>query len=190
MAAFGFLLPLGATCALCHHRGTTRQGWFVAHRGLQTVGAVTGVSCWIAALVHVGGLSESHFTRPHHVLGMAVIVGVFFQVVNGFCRPHLPADPHAAHSETRNLWYGVHRVVAFFVLVGGAINIILGPDVFVNVYLGSGDYYSLAGYQYSGANLKYFVYALGGATLAVVLGAYVFSIFCRKRPEWELVVKS
>jgi hypothetical protein len=135
----------------------------------------------LAAVIHVGQISEAHFTRPHHALGMAVILGVAFQMVNGFCRPHAPK--HEPESEARRLWFGVHRVVAFFVLVGGAANILLGPGVFTNVFLGGADFYIIAGSVYSGQNLVYFINVCGAAALGAVCGGFLFGTFCRPKPQ-------
>jgi hypothetical protein len=46
---FGFLLPAGGVVAYCHRRHSTRKTWFVAHRGLQTLGGVAGMASWCVA---------------------------------------------------------------------------------------------------------------------------------------------
>jgi len=183
--AFGLVLPLGALIAQCHHRGTKSKLWFSLHTKLQVLGALCGIGGWIAALVHVNTIGSINFNNSHEQLGLAVIIGVFFQVLNGALRPHVPKEAGMEPSFVRKTWFQIHRFTAIGVLVGGTVNILLGPGVFQGMFLGSANFYSIAGLVYTGQNLLYFIYAVGGCALGVVVLGAIYGIFLRHQPVWQ-----
>ena len=146
--AFGFVLPLGGSLGYCHPRGTKDKTWFYAHASLQLLGGLAGLGCWISTVVHVNNVGSPNFSNSHEILGMAVIVGVLLQLINGICRPHLPKGAGTEPSPQRKAWYGLHRILAFFVLICGATNLLLGPGV-LDSYLGGATYFQIAGLEYN-----------------------------------------
>ena len=78
--AWGLLLPTGACSAhFCRQMG--QEGWwFQLHRALQCSGllvATAGFATVVAAVSERGG---AHFSKPHHQIGLAVMVLGWMQV--------------------------------------------------------------------------------------------------------------
>uniref|UniRef100_A0A7S1UQC6 Cytochrome b561 domain-containing protein n=1 Tax=Grammatophora oceanica TaxID=210454 RepID=A0A7S1UQC6_9STRA len=87
----------------------------------------------IAVIVAISALSvqtnPNHFSNPHHWVGLILLIGITFQVMNGFLRPPVEKrDPYAAShydmenswiklpNSPRQLWYLTHRLMAVSML--------------------------------------------------------------------------
>jgi hypothetical protein len=92
--------------------------WFRLHRGIQCTGllaALIGFGCIIAALDE---LKVEHFTKPHHQLGLVIMIGGVMQPINAVLRPH--------KGDQRLLWQIIHKGSGYLLLLGGIYNCIVG----------------------------------------------------------------
>lgn len=105
----------------------------------------------IAVIVAISAMSvqtdSSHFNHPHHWVGLVLLVGVTFQVMNGFLRPPVEKrDPYSASHydmdngwlklprSPREVWYFSHRVTGISMLLMGIYQIQSGLSLFANNY--------------------------------------------------------
>lgn len=105
----------------------------------------------IAVIVAISAMSvqknSSHFNHPHHWVGLVLLVGVTFQVMNGFLRPPVEKrDPYAtSHYDMdpgwlklprspREVWYFSHRVTGISMLGMGIYQIQSGLNLFAENY--------------------------------------------------------
>jgi len=86
LIAFAFCFPIGATCAMCHQRGSPKTSWFFYHRSIQVCGCLCSIICFATGYSHVDLMSEHHFTQVHHILGLVLTIFVMLQVILGFLR--------------------------------------------------------------------------------------------------------
>ena len=181
LLAFAFLFPFGATCALCHPRGTPNTTWFEWHRGIQIAGCVCAVLAGGTGYYHMEELSENHFTQLHHNLGLVLGVFALFQVINGLFRPQpneakQPKEP----SKPRQGWYIVHRIFAILILYLGIYNMYLGPILFQAVFLGAATQYQVLGVTFDVVTFIAFVNACCVIVLVGVTAAAGYAQFVRK----------
>lgn len=105
----------------------------------------------IAVIIAISAVSvqqdSSHFNNPHHWVGIIMLVGITFQVMNGFLRPPVEKrDPYStSHYDIdrgfikwprspREVWYFSHRVTGISLLGMGIYQIVSGLDLFAANY--------------------------------------------------------
>lgn len=105
----------------------------------------------IAVIIAISAMSvqpnSSHFNHPHHWVGLVMLVGVTFQVMNGFLRPPVEKrDPYStSHYDIdngrmklprtpREVWYFSHRVTGISLLAMGIYQIQSGLNLFAKNY--------------------------------------------------------
>lgn len=105
----------------------------------------------IAVIVAISAMSvqddSTHFSHPHHWVGLILLVGVTFQVMNGFLRPPVEKkDPYSASHydmdnswlklprSPREVWYFSHRVTGISMLGMGIYQIQSGLTLFAENY--------------------------------------------------------
>ena len=105
----------------------------------------------VAVIIAISAVSvqkdSSHFNHPHHWVGVIMLVGVTFQVMNGFLRPPVEKrDPYStSHYDIdqgfiklprspREVWYFSHRVTGISLLGMGIYQIVSGLDLFAENY--------------------------------------------------------
>mmetsp|Transcript_129358 Transcript_129358/g.360277 ORF Transcript_129358/g.360277 Transcript_129358/m.360277 type:complete len:371 (-) Transcript_129358:206-1318(-) len=125
LASWGCLLPAGVIWA----RGI---GWrnpkrIQGHRLIQMVGwllQLVGFACIVA---HKG--FTAHFTAPHEVLGLIVVILGTLQPINAQLR-HLKGVGHPApdgsRTALRKKWEYLHKGCGYVAVIAGPINVILG----------------------------------------------------------------
>lgn len=85
--------------------------------------------------------SPKHFSDPHHIVGLIILMLVTFQVMNGFLRPPVEKrDPYAMETKiagiitlpgtARELWKILHKCVGAFVLAMGFWQLKAGMDLY------------------------------------------------------------
>lgn len=125
LTAFVLLLPLGAAFAILGDRSTGK--WFLPHLVLQHLGAVFALAGFGLGIAYrtqrYGG---GHFTAPHHIIGIVVVLLVLLQLSLGWGRPH-PPEKDTPPTTSRRVWLWLHRFVALSLFVLAFTNIILGP---------------------------------------------------------------
>jgi hypothetical protein len=105
----------------------------------------------IAVIIAVSAMSmqknPSHFNHPHHWVGLSMLIGITFQVMNGFLRPPVEKrDPYStSHYDIhegfikmprtpREVWYFSHRLTGISLLAMGVYQIVSGLDLFAANY--------------------------------------------------------
>mmetsp|Transcript_22874 Transcript_22874/g.32741 ORF Transcript_22874/g.32741 Transcript_22874/m.32741 type:complete len:655 (+) Transcript_22874:34-1998(+) len=105
----------------------------------------------IAVIVAISAMSVqtsgSHFSDPHHWVGLVLLVAVTFQVMNGFLRPPVEKrDPYATShydmnssflklpKSPREVWYFSHRCTGIAMLAMGIYQIQSGLTLFADNY--------------------------------------------------------
>lgn len=107
----------------------------------------TVVAAIVAITAKSGQTSPSNFSHPHHVVGVAMLVFMTFQVMNGFMRPPVEKkDPYSARQflegqsffeiprSPRDVWLLVHRVSGVAMLGMGMYQISSGLALFADDY--------------------------------------------------------
>jgi len=118
--AWGGFIPLGAIIANRFHIGS----WFVWHRGLQSIGWLLQLVGFVMAVVYAQEHS-SHFSVPHAVIGLVVVVIGTAQPLNALVRPHVPAEGERK-SMKRKVWEVVHKGSGWIAVALGAANVFIG----------------------------------------------------------------
>jgi hypothetical protein len=109
---FAICLPILVILPFHKHRG---EAWFLAHR----VMAGLTMTLLIAALVSAFAYVDSHFSKPHHWVGLAAAAVLCINPFLGLLRP-------AKEHKSRPLWFAAHRVVGYGALGLGLVAMILG----------------------------------------------------------------
>jgi len=95
------------------------------------------------------------------------------------------ASPGNEKWTPRSIWYVGHRIIALFVLIGGSINISLGSDVFQNVFLSHGQYYTLNGVEYNTQTCVFILTVIWILDLTVIGLGFSFGTFLRRFADGE-----
>lgn len=107
----------------------------------------------LAVIVAISAMSvqtrASHFSDPHHWVGLLLLVAITFQVMNGFLRPPVEKqrnDPYAAShydmdsgflklpKSPREVWYWSHRFTGVAMIGMGIFQIQSGLNLFATNY--------------------------------------------------------
>lgn len=135
--SWGCLLPLGVLWARNLRQSSRKFGgspiWFAGHRILQSVGwlfQLIGFACIIAHKHNGGGKLAVHFSAPHEVVGLIVVILGSVQPINAQLR-RLPCVGHFkddGHSRTtaRIAWEWLHKGQGYVAVILGAINVVVG----------------------------------------------------------------
>jgi len=116
--AWGVLIPTGIFLARFtkHVHPTTGPAafWFHRHWIVQCVGAALSLLGFALAVAMVP--SGSHFTTPHHVLGLVVVLLGVIQPLNAKLRPHKPPAGEPVPLK-RTAWEWLHRGLGYVAAV-------------------------------------------------------------------------
>lgn len=125
--AWGLAIPVGVISARFGKRVPPTSGpnacWFVTHRIIQSAGVLVAVIGFILALVMTP--SSTHFSLPHHVLGLVVMILGILQPINAVLRPHVP-KPGEAKSTLRLAWEVGHKGSGYVAVILAMATIFLG----------------------------------------------------------------
>jgi len=134
--SWGFLLPLGVLWARNLRQVNIESGghpiWFAGHRIFQCIGwllQLIGFACILLHKQRGGGMLAMHFTAPHEILGLVVVVLGSLQPINAQLR-HLPCVGHPSEDGVRTAsriaWEWLHKGQGYIAVILGAINVIVG----------------------------------------------------------------
>lgn len=133
LLSWGCLLPLGILWArnlrLSRRMLGSTPMWFAGHRILQSVGWFFQLLGFVLVIILKGGSAGLHFSSPHEILGLVVVVVGSLQPLNAQLR-HLSCIGHpeegSAKQSARLAWEFAHKGLGYGAVVCGAINVILG----------------------------------------------------------------
>jgi len=134
--SWGLLLPLGVLWARNLRQINVKFDghpiWFAGHRILQSIGWLLQLMGFAFIYAHKqkgGGVLAVHFTAPHEILGLVVVVLGSSQPINAQLR-HLPCVGHPSAEEGRTnariVWEFLHKGQGYIAVILGAINVIVG----------------------------------------------------------------
>jgi hypothetical protein len=124
--AWNVLTPLGIAFPRyfkkCFTNPTT---WFRVHRGLQSSAVLTALTA--VGLAIASTPAGTHFSIPHTVLGLVVIILAIIQPVLGILRPH-KADGSKGEvtTQARIYWEHTHRSLGYLLQILAIVSCFLG----------------------------------------------------------------
>jgi Eukaryotic cytochrome b561 len=142
--AWGVATPFAMTVAW--FRTLVPSSWIYIHVFSNVISFVfTVVAVIVAITAQSGQTSPSHFSHPHHIVGVALLVLMTFQIMNGFMRPPVEKkDPYSARQfvegknffeiprSPRGLWMLIHRLSGVAMLGMGMYQISSGLTLFAD----------------------------------------------------------
>jgi len=88
---------------------------------------------WIAFTETSNNPKVSHFSKPHHIVGLIIMVLATFQVVLGFARPAVKKeDVDSSKSSPRWAWYMAHSTIGLSLLFASVYQTYSGLVLFSN----------------------------------------------------------
>ena len=140
LVAFVVLFPAGAAIPILKDLDTrptvwlrAKRRWFAWHYRTQAVATVVALASIVLGFVHQDARGIPHVSKPHHQLGVAVLVGIVAQLVMAVDK----VRPTRASPTKWVAWVASHRAVALFVLVGGVADILVGVTDNYTAYVGA-----------------------------------------------------
>jgi len=138
--AWGVATPFAVTVAW--FRTLVPSSWIYIHVFANVLSFVFTVVAVIVAITAKSGQTDpAHFTKPHHIVGVTLLVLMTFQVFAGFSRPPIEkkandhyADGHGWRlpSSKREVWYFIHRFSGVAMLGMGVYQITSGLDLYAD----------------------------------------------------------
>ena len=142
--AWGVATPFAMTVAW--FRTLVPSSWIYIHVFSNVISFVfTVVAVIVAITAESGQTSPSHFSNPHSIVGVTLLVLMTFQVMNGFMRPPVEKkDPYSARQfvegkrffeiprSPRGLWMLIHRFSGVAMLGMGIYQISSGLALFAD----------------------------------------------------------
>jgi len=123
--AFCVILPFGMLFPIWRPLESSKPGsWFLWHRIFISVAFVSAIAAFICGLLFV----NVHFTKPHHWIGLVVMVLFLANPIVGMLRPHEQT------SQVRKRWLLIHRIIGYGSLFGGMVNCIIGASIIPAAY--------------------------------------------------------
>lgn len=109
------------------------NNWFPLHYGSLGVGSLFALVGFIIILCHVGSGGDGHFTEPHSVMGLIVILLMLGQIGLGVAS-HFTWNPQAGKASVIDQWHwwigrGVYLLAVATVITGFFL---LGSEMAVN----------------------------------------------------------
>ena len=122
--AWAGMIPFGIS-AVRHYRPISPPGsaWYRRHRALQVVAVLLATVALVLGFVMMG--TTPHFSKPHHLVGLMVMVLGYLQPLVAFLRPHKPEEGKGA-SLLRVIWQALHIGFGYITALGGLANVVLG----------------------------------------------------------------
>jgi len=135
--AWGVATPFAVTVAW--FRTLVPSSWIYIHVFANVLSyTLTVVAVIVAITAKSKQANPAHFTKPHHVVGVALMVLMSFQVFSGFSRP--PVEKKANHyndghgwnvpRSKREVWYFLHRFSGVSMLGMGVYQITSGLGLY------------------------------------------------------------
>jgi hypothetical protein len=128
--AWMILVPAGIFSSRNRDMFSDSEEWFKFHRifmGLAVLFTIIGL---IFGMSYVQSKNSPHFTRPHHILGLIVIIVAIGQPLNAIWRGHAPKKKGERKEMRRTLWEIVHKTSGYlFGWCCGMINCLVGVFV-------------------------------------------------------------
>ena len=135
--AWGVATPFAITVAW--FRTLVPSSWIYIHVFSNVVSFVLTLVAVIVAITAKSDQADpAHFTKPHHIVGLTLMVLMTFQVFSGFRRPPVEkksnhyADGHGFQfpRTRREIWYFIHRFSGLAMLGMGVYQISSGLNLF------------------------------------------------------------
>eukprot|EP00544_Gedaniella_sp_CCMP2646_P015368 CAMPEP_0202501344 /NCGR_PEP_ID=MMETSP1361-20130828/35877_1 /ASSEMBLY_ACC=CAM_ASM_000849 /TAXON_ID=210615 /ORGANISM="Staurosira complex sp., Strain CCMP2646" /LENGTH=436 /DNA_ID=CAMNT_0049134059 /DNA_START=91 /DNA_END=1401 /DNA_ORIENTATION=- len=136
--AWGVATPFAVTVAW--FRTLVPSSWIYIHVFANVLSFFFTVVAVIVAITAKSKQADpAHFTKPHHIVGITLMVLMTFQVFSGFSRPPVEkkvghyADGHGQElcpRSKRQVWYFLHRVSGVSMLAMGIYQISSGLSLY------------------------------------------------------------
>mmetsp|Transcript_6064 Transcript_6064/g.7906 ORF Transcript_6064/g.7906 Transcript_6064/m.7906 type:complete len:744 (-) Transcript_6064:287-2518(-) len=121
VATLAWAVAIPAAVTTAWFRTIVPQTWIYIHVFCNVAGFFLTLIAFIIAVTTMSLSNEpAHFSDPHHIVGLVLMLFVTFQVMNGFFRPPVEQKkidygwiPHTA----RGAWHLLHRVMGVVLLL-------------------------------------------------------------------------
>ena len=164
--AWGFLFPSGAFISLGWRSRLANGKWLAMHSATQVFGLVLTLAGLAVAVTMVE--TGVHFTEPHHIVGLVLIILACLQPLNALARGKPAAATGGVRTTRRAVWEITHKSVGYSMI---------GASVY-QAFSGSKD---MADDPHGGRWLLILFLAL----LGLSLGFLVAGITTRRKPAAE-----
>jgi len=166
LAAIGWAIatPLAIMSSWFRELSKGKGTWFKAHFYLNSLTTFLTVMLFIIATVAVSKSGGSHFSIPHHIVGLVMFIVVILHVILGVFRPHI--EQGKEKTSIRRYWEICHKTFGYFLLAASIYQVQSGLKLLSRNF-----------------GTKSYVWAYWGWLIALVVvnGAYFAWSFFKKR---------
>jgi hypothetical protein len=126
MIAFAVIAPLGILTPATFKpmKDKSPIPWLFVHKGLML--SAVGIG-WVAFALALASTAE-HFSKPHHLIGLVVMILFSINPVLGFLRPHAP-KPGAVATRKRMVWEIIHKSFGRSAYTLAFCNVVVGATM-------------------------------------------------------------
>jgi len=125
-AAWGIATPIAILASRLRMLDTSGKGiWFQIHFYLNNITVILSVASLVFAVRVTQQVGMKHFSTPHHIGGLLVIIFMMVQAIGGYLRPHVDVDAPSPSSKRKN-WSLFHKGLGFITFIISIYQIITG----------------------------------------------------------------
>lgn len=136
-AAWGIATPIAILASRLRVLDTSGKGiWFKIHFYLNNITVILSITSLVFAVRVTQQIGIKHFSTPHHICGLLVIIFMMVQAIGGYLRPHVDVD---APSPKRKNWSLFHKGLGSITLIISIFQIITGLRIYSS-YTGARDW--------------------------------------------------
>lgn len=138
-AAWGIATPIAILASRLRVLDTSGKGiWFKIHFYLNNITVILSIASLVFAVRVTQQIGIKHFSTPHHICGLLVIIFMMVQAIGGYLRPHVDVDADAPSPKRKN-WSLFHKGLGSVTLIISIFQIITGLRIYSN-YTGARDW--------------------------------------------------
>ena len=123
--AWAVATPLAIVSSMFRSMWKEDKTWFRAHLCLNFVSLILTITSVILAVMVFIQKGRPHFTHPHHVIGIVVLILTFIQVINGILRP-TAGSINSPQSKRRVSWQYAHKFMGISTFILSVFQIFSG----------------------------------------------------------------
>jgi len=128
--AWGFLIPSGAFISLAWRSRLAKGRWLQLHRALQVSGLLLTI---VGFALSVSWVPDGyHFSHPHNIIGLVVVVLAMLQPLNSLARGKPAAATGGKRTTRRAVWELMHKGGGYAIIIMGVYQAVSGRYLMID----------------------------------------------------------